>query len=291
MEEKTEGTARFEIKEIVAKSILVPSKLPKCDFVINCYTGCRFGCSYCYASFMGRFVDKKISEWGDYVFVKINAAELLKKELPKLNNKGKGKTILLSSVTDPFQGVEAKYRLSTKCLEILADYGFEGEVSILTKSPLVLGVLPILKRLQNVDVGLTITSTDDKISRYFEKYAPSAQQRLETLRKLSEAGIQTYAFFGPLLPHFIANKEEIKNVLDAIYQTGTRRLFIEHINLSPYIKERMFQELKSIDKNIINTFYTSQSKDYRNELNKIILKLLKQYDFELLHEIIFHNES
>ena len=106
----------FEVKEIIAKSILVPSKLPECDFVINPYTGCRFGCSYCYASFMGRFVDKPISEWGNYVYAKINAPELLKKETMKLKDKGKGKTILLSSVTDPFQGLEAKYKLSEKCL-------------------------------------------------------------------------------------------------------------------------------------------------------------------------------
>lgn len=281
----------FEVKEITAKTILVNSKLPESDFVINCYTGCRFGCSYCYASFMGRFVDKKISDWGNYVYAKINASELLKEEIAKLKDKGKGKTILLSSVTDPFQGIETRYKLSTKCLEVLADYGFEGEVSILTKSPFVLSVLPILKRLKNVDVGLTITSTDDKISKYFEKFAPSASQRLETLKKLNEEGIKTYTFFGPLLPHFVANKEEIKKVLDAIYQTGTRRLFIEHINLSKYIKDRMLQELKDIYKDFLEKFYSSQSKDYREEINKILLELLKEYDFELLHEIIFHKEN
>ena len=290
MTETTEKITNFEIKEITAKSILVPSKLPKCDFVINCYTGCRFGCSYCYASFMGRFVDKKIAEWGNYVFAKINSPELLKKELPKLKDKGKGKTILLSSVTDPFQGIEAKYHLSEQCLKIIADYGFEGEISLLTKSPLVLKVLPLLKRIKNVDVGVTITSTDDAISRYFEKYAPAASQRLGILKKLNDAGLQTYAFFGPLLPHFVAHKDEISKVLAAIHATGTRRLFIEHINLAPYIKERMFHELKDVDANILNTFYSSQSKDYRNELNKVILDLLKQYDFKLMHEIIFHKE-
>lgn len=280
----------FEVKKINVKSILIPSKLPKCDFVINCYTGCRFGCSYCYASFMGRFVNKNISDWGNYVFAKVNAPELLRKELEKLKDRGKGKTVLLSSVTDPFQGMEAKYRLSERCLEIIADYGFEGEVSILTKSPLVLKVLPILKRLKKVDVGLTITSTDDKISRYFEKYAPSANQRLQTLKKLNEKGIQTYGFFGPLLPHFVANEEEIKKVLDEIYKTGTRKLFIEHINLAPYIKDRMLKEIKDVDKTFLEKFYSSQSKEYIQELNKIILNLLKNYNFELMHEIIFHKE-
>lgn len=239
---------------------------------------------------MGRFVDKKISDWGNYVYVKINASELLKEEIKKLKDKGRGKVIFLSSVTDPFQGLEAKYKLSTKCLEVLADYGFEGEVSILTKSPLILNVIPILKKLKNVDVGLTITSTDDKISKYFEKFAPPVSARLETLKKLNGEGIQTYAFLGPLLPHFVANKNEIKKVLDSIYKTGTRRLFIEHINLSKYIKERMLEELKNADKKFLEKFYSSQSKSYREEFNKIILELLKEYDFKLLHEIIFHEE-
>ena len=281
----------FEIKEIAAKSILVSSKLPECDFVINPYVGCRFGCSYCYASFMGRLVDKKRTDWGGYVFAKTNAPELLTKEITRLKDKGKNTTILLSSVTDPFQGVEAKYHLSQKCLEVLADYGFEGNVSILTKSPLVIKAIPTLKRLRNVEVGLTITATDDAISRYFEKYAPNVSQRLETLRKLNEAGIRTYAFFGPLLPHFVTNKEEIRKVLAAIHETGTRRLFIEHINLAPYIKERMLKEVKNTDPKFLEKFYASQSEDYRNELNKILLELLKEYDFELLHEIIFHKED
>ncbi len=219
------------------------------------------------------------------------APEVWKNERVKLKDKGRGNTILLSSVTDSFQGIEAKYKLSTKCLEILADYGFEGEISILTKSPLVLSVLSILKRLKNVDVGLTITSTDDKISRYFEKFAPSVSQRLETLKKLNEEGIKTYAFLGPLLPHFVANKNELKKVLDAIYKTGTRRLFIEHINLSKYIKDRMLEELEDVDRDFLEKFYSSQSKDYRDELNKMLLELLKEYDFELLHEIIFHKKE
>lgn len=280
------------VGEIKAKTILVKSNLPEADYVINPYVGCSFGCSYCYASFMGRFVKKKVSDWGAYLYAKVNAPELLTKELPKLKNKGKGKVVLLSSVTDPFLGYEAKYRLSEKCLNILADCGFAGKVSILTKSPLVLKVLPILKRLKDVEVGLTITTTNDKISRYFEKHAPLASARIDTLRKLNSAGIQTYAFLGPLLPHFVAKKVELKKVLNQIHKTGTRRLFIEHINLAPYIKDRMLKELKDAEPEFLKEFYSSQSKDYREELNKMIYSLLKQYDFKLLHgKILFHPEQ
>ena len=278
-------------EEIQAKSILVKSNLPETDYVINPYTGCKFGCSYCYASFMGRFIGKKIEEWGDYIYAKINAPELLKKELSRLKNKGKNTTILLSSVTDPFQGIEVKYQLSEKCLKVLADYGFEGTVSILTKSSLVLKTLPILKNLKNVDVGITITSTDDKISSYFEKSAPNASSRIKALEKLNKEGVKTYAFLGPLLPHFVSEKNKLKKVLDAIHKAGTSRLFIEHINLSPYIKNRMLSELKDMDPKFLKKFYSSQSKDYREELDKIIYKLLENYNFELLHgKIIYHNK-
>jgi len=279
----------MEIKEIQAKSILVKSNLPESDYVINCYVGCSFGCSYCYATFMGRFVGKKVDDWGNYVYAKVNAPELLKKELPKIKNKGRGLVILLSSVTDPFQAIEAKYKLSESCLEVLADYGFQGTVSILTKSPTVLKILPILKRLKDVEVGITITTGDDQISRYFEKYAPSASARIETLKKLNKAGIRTYAFLGPLLPHFVAKRDKLKEVLDLIYNTGTRELFIEHINLSSYIKGRMLKELKSEDKEFLERFYSAQSKDYREEINKIILDLLKNYKFKLLHGgVLYH---
>ncbi|MBI4440890.1 radical SAM protein [Candidatus Woesearchaeota archaeon] len=280
----------MEVKEIKAKSILVKSKLPASDYVINCYTGCGFGCSYCYASFMGRFVGKEIQDWGNYVFAKINALELLQLELRRLKEKGKGVTVLLSSVTDPFQAAEAKYKLSEQCLVALAEYGFEGTVAILTKSPTVLKVVPILKRLKTVDVGITITSTDDKISRHFEKFAPNVTTRIETLARLHDAGIQTYAFLGPLLPHVLDEKQKIKEVLDAIYRTGTRRLFIEHINLARYIRERMLSELNDIGQ--LKNFYNDQSKDYREEINKEIYELLKDYDFELLYdEVLYHRDG
>jgi DNA repair photolyase len=278
--------------EIEAKTILVKSNLPDSDYAINCYVGCRFSCSYCYASFMGRFVDKSIAEWGEFVYAKVNAPEVLATELRKLHNKGRGKTVLLSSVTDPFQGIETKYHLSERCLGVLANYGFEGEVSVLTKSPLVLKAMPTLKRLKHSDVGITITTSNDEISRYFEKFAPSASSRINALKTLNENGIKTYAFFGPLLPHFVTKEEEVRKTLDAIHETGTRKLFIENINLAPYIRERMLKEIKNVDKAFLEQFYSSQSKDYREGLNQMIYRILKDYDFELMEKkVLFHKED
>ncbi|MBI5356385.1 radical SAM protein [Candidatus Collierbacteria bacterium] len=282
----------FEIKEIEAKGILSKCGIPGIDFVVNPYIGCRFGCKYCYASFMGRFVGKKVSDWGEYVYPKINAPELLAKEIErKLPNKGKGKEIFLSSVTDPYQGLEAKYRLTRRCLEVLADWEFAGTLSILTKSNLVTRDIDILKRFRQAVVGLTVTSADDGISRYFEKYAPSVSERFEALRKLNQAGLQTYAFIGPLLPHFVADEAGLEKVFQKLAEVGTKDVYVEHLNLSSYIRGRLMDEMKGTDKNIVAKFYSSQSKAYREDLEKLVKKLVEKYEMNLLLDlVIFHRE-
>lgn len=282
----------MEVKEIRSKSILSPCGIPGIDYVINPYTGCAFGCTYCYASFMGRFLkDKSIKDWGTFVYAKINAPDLLKKELPKLKNKGKGLEIFFSSVTDPYQGMEAKYQLTRKCLDILRDYGFEGYVSILTKSDLVLRDIDILKSLKNVVVGLTVTSCYDSVSRYFEKHAPNVSQRFTVLEMLNKNGIRTYAFIGPLLPHFVAFEDELENVFKKLAGVGTRDIFLEHLNLSNYIRTRLLAEMKDIEPEIIKKFYDSQNKEYREILDKRIQALIKKYNMNLLTGgTIFHKE-
>ena len=281
----------MDFKEITAKTILVRCGIPGIDYVINPYIGCRFACKYCYASFMGRFVGKTIYDWGEYVYAKVNAPELLKKEIKRLKNKGQGKELFLSSVTDPYQGAEGEYKLTRRCLEILADYGFTGVVSILTKSNLVIRDIDIFKKLKHVIVGLTVTSTDDTISRYFEKNAPASSVRLKTLKILNDNGIKTYAFIGPLLPHFVAQGEELEKLFVALSKTGTKDIFIEHLNLARYIRQRLLAEMKGVDSDIMEKFYSSQSKDYRLELEEKIRNLIKKYKMNLLLDmVIFHKE-
>ena len=282
----------FEIKEIEAKGILSKCGIPGIDFVVNPYIGCRFGCKYCYASFMGRFVGKKVADWGEYVYPKINAPQLLTKEIErKLPDKGKGKEIFFSSVTDPYQGLEVKYRLTRQCLEVLADWGFAGTLSILTKSNLVTRDIDILKRFRNAIVGLTVTSADDGISRYFEKYAPAVTDRFEALKKLNQAGIKTYAFIGPLLPHFVADETGLEKVFQKLVEAGTKDIYVEHLNLSGYIRGRLMDEMKGTDKDIVAKFYSSQSKAYREDLEKLVKKLVEKYKMNLLLDlVIFHRE-
>src|SRR5450756_2902352 len=98
------------------------------------YTGCRFGCTYCYATFMSRYVSEPIEEWGEYVYVKQNLVELFERELARMKPERRRRSIFISSVTDPYQGVEAKYRLTRGVIAALARERYPGPVTVLTLS-------------------------------------------------------------------------------------------------------------------------------------------------------------
>jgi len=104
----------------------------------------------------------------------------------------------LSTVTDPYQPVEKKYELTRKCLEVLLERQFT--VNILTRSPLSLRDIDLFKQFDQVRVGLSITTNDEKIRHLFEPHSPSIQARVETLKALHKKGVRTYAFIGPMLP-------------------------------------------------------------------------------------------
>jgi len=240
---------------------------------------------------MGRFNGKTFDDWGKYVFAKTNAPKLLERQIKSIKNKGKGKTVFLSSVTDPYQGIEAKYKLTRQCLQTLFEHDFQGLVAILTKSDLVLRDLNILQKLHHVEAGLTITSTDDSISRYFEKYAPAVSRRLKALATLNKAKISTYAFIGPLLPHYISKEKELDKLLKAIADTGTKEVYVEHINLTSYILGRLRKEMKNADPKILDTFYKSKNKKYQEELDKIVEDLCKKHKLKIrLGKTIKHGQ-
>ncbi len=179
------------IQEIQAKTILSNSQVY--PYVINPYTGCQHNCTYCYARFMKRFTGHK-EPWGQFVDVKINAPDLLEKEVTKK----KPAKVWVSGVCDPYQPLERKYLITRKCLEILAQN--DWPVAIQTRSPLILRDVDILERGKNFEAGLSVTTTDDHIRMIFEPNAPSIEERIAALDSLHKAGIKTYAMIAPILP-------------------------------------------------------------------------------------------
>ncbi|MDD5313591.1 MAG: radical SAM protein [Dehalococcoidia bacterium] len=179
------------VREVCARSILSKSKIY--DYTINAYTGCQHACTYCYARFMKRTTGH-IEPWGEFVDVKINAPELLQKEITKKTRGG----VWISGVCDAYQPLEAKYKLTRKCLEILVEH--DWPITIQTKSPLVLWDIDVLSKASDVEVGFTITTADDNVRRLFEPNAPPIEARIKALDELHQAGIRTFAMIAPMLP-------------------------------------------------------------------------------------------
>ena len=161
------------------------------DYTLNPYRGCSFGCSYCYAAFFVAEEERR-AEWGRWVDVKVRAAEVLrKKELT-------GKRIYMSSVTDPYQPVEAKVELTRRIVEVLLDA--QARLVVQTRSPLAARDVDLFHQFQHVRVNMSITTDDDEVRKQFEPGCASIERRLQAVEQLKAAGIRVNVCVCPMLP-------------------------------------------------------------------------------------------
>jgi len=179
---------------------------------------------YCYAP------EVLHADWKDWRVVKVrsNIHDRLSKELSGLEG-----TIGIGTVTDPYQYAEKRFRLTEKCLKILKEKDFR--IHLHTKSDLILRDIDLISSMRG-EVGITITSVSDKYSKITEPGAPLPGKRLETLRRLSERGIDTYALIGPVLNHLEGNERDL---VDAVVSTGVKRVYIDALNPRPLLMDRL----------------------------------------------------
>lgn len=165
---------------------------------LNPYTGCSFGCSYCYVRQMPVSTFRK-AEWGTWVDIKQEAAVLLRKELNKAKSKGKV-TIFMSSSTDPYQPVEFKEQVTRSLLEVMADNPPDF-LFVQTRSPLVRRDIDLLLHLKGrVRVSMTVETDREEIRKHFTPHAPPISARLKTLELLRDTGVPAQAAIAPILP-------------------------------------------------------------------------------------------
>jgi DNA repair photolyase len=238
----------MNVKEIQSKTILSVSKVY--DFVINPYVGCQHACYYCYARFIKKFSGHK-EPWGGFVDIKINAADLLRVEIKKK----KCGTVWVSGLCDPYQPLEEKYKLTRKCLEILAYYNWP--VVIQTRSSLVLRDMDILKGAKDFEVGLTITTADDEMRKLFEPNAPPIKERLNTLDELHRSGIRTYAMIAPILP----GAETLANALEG----KVDYIIIDRMNY--HYSDWIYRKYKLEDK-LSDDFFQTTGREIANVCKK-----------------------
>ncbi len=190
------------------------------DFTLNPYAGCSFGCTYCYAAFFSPSPEKRNS-WGLWVKVKENAVERLEKRRGNLD----GKLIYMSSVTDPYQPIERKLKLTRRLLEVMAQKGCPKLV-IQTRSPDVVRDCDLFQSIRSkggrVQVNLTVTTDDEDVRRTFEPYCPNNQSRLRAASKLYATGVDTCVTMTPLL-----RVQDAGRFADSLLETNVKKFIIQ----------------------------------------------------------------
>jgi len=266
----------LKIREIKAKSVITKSGLDV-DYVINPYVGCIHGCAYCYGRFMKRFTNHH-EPWGWFVDVKINAPELIPKDVKKYKNK----SIMISSVTDPYQPAERKYKLMKGILEKLIP--LELDLCILTKSNLLLRDIDLFKKFKNCQVGVSLSLLDDKIRKEVEPLANSVERRINAVKQLKMAGIPNFIFISPILPELTDWQAIIEKTKDFIDE-----YWFENLNLYPSLRYNIFRWLKNQHRELIKSYrkiYFTRN-DYWNKVEREIKNYGKKNNLNF--KIYFHH--
>lgn len=268
------------IKEVQCKNCMTKSKLT--DYVINPYTGCQHGCKYCYADFIRRFQNIK-EKWGDFVYAKVNCPELLEKELKK----NKAGHIWLASVCDCYMPIEGKFKLTRKILEVIAKSPYKNKftIEVLTKSALVKRDFDLLKQL-NAELGCSINTLDEKISRIIEPLAFPPKERVNTLKEAKKLGIKVFGFISPVLPGITNLKELFKELFFCDYVwielLNTRKSILDRF--MPIIKQNFPERIKDFESAINN------SEEYYRNLKEEAKRLEKRYNLRV-KEIVRHDKD
>lgn len=259
----------IRIREIEARTALNRSGLPELDYSLNPYLGCLHGCRYCYAIDMTSHWEAR-DNWGEVVAIRTNIASVLSREV----NKKKRGLVGIATITDPYQVVESRYRLTRSCLSILLRHGFR--VSIQTKSPLVLRDLDILsENPDRVDVGLSLATLEPGVARVIDPYAPSPQARAQALSRLASAGIDTWAFLGPIIPGLNDSEKSLRHVMEFCSKNRVRVIY-DPIAIYPGAGKLM-SKTEGLD---LNEIKNALSSGFKKNITSLVTRIGSSLDLE-----------
>lgn len=210
------------------------------DYTLNPYEGCSFGCTYCYAAFFARSKEKQ-DNWGKWLTVKENALALLnRKRTSTLHDK----TIYMSSVTDPYQPVERKLELTRDLLRLLGER-FQPRLVIQTRSPLVTRDIDLLQKFKYVQVNMTVTTDSEEVRQAFEPTCPNNRVRLQAIKDVHNAGIDSCITLTPLLPV----KDPVQ-LADDLVATGVDNFIVQpfHATKGRFVAGTREQAMQMIEK-------------------------------------------
>ena len=242
------------------------------DFTLNPYSGCSFGCSYCYAAFFSRDQAQQ-DNWGLWVNAKQNAAQLLGELKP---GELDGKRIYMSTVTDPYQPLEQKILLTQQILEELANH-HQPKLVVQTRSPLVTRDIPLFQEIEQmggrVQINMTVTTDDEDVRKTFEPSCPSNPARLKAIQQIQEAGIQSCITMTPLLL-----VRDADTFCDSLLATGVERFIAQtfHFETGEFVAQTREQAFEIMAEKLdctVSQFKPKYVKHYREAFQTLKARL------------------
>ncbi len=256
---RTFDTPQFrgiEFIETEAKSILnkVPGNHLPFNWTLNPYRGCTHACSFCFARSTHTYMDMNAGkDFETKIVVKVNAPELLRKELRA--KRWKGESVAMGTATDPYQRAEGKYRLMPRIIETFIDY--RNPFSILTKGTLILRDLDLLveaREHMDISTAFSIATLDEEVWRKSEPGTPHPRKRIEAVKKLNDAGVPCGVLVAPVLPGISDGKDQLRQVITAAADAGATHINPILLHLRPIVREVYMEWLGETYPHLIGTY-------------------------------------
>lgn len=258
-------------RERQCRSLLSPSGIPGMDYSINPYVGCSHACAYCYAHYMQRY-SGHAEPWGTFVDAKVNAPQVLMRQLRRTRPAA---ALFMSSVTDPYQPLERRFRITRRILEILAP--LPHSLAVHTKSSLIERDIPILGRFRDISVTFTIVTGDEKAARILEPGASPVGERLRVLAELARAGIEAGVFIAPIIP--FVTELHLPSLLERLAAAGVRHIMLDDLHYLPRIKDRLFPALRRYQSDLIAR-YQHIPQDYYQRIAHTVLEFCRRREID-----------
>jgi DNA repair photolyase len=243
--------------EVRAKSIL--NRVPKSSrmpfpWTINPFRGCTHACTWCFARPTHKFLDFNAGrDFEREIVVKVNAPERARAELSRPS--WKHEHVAMGTNTDPYQWVEGRYKLMPGIWEALRDTA--TPCSVLTKSPLVLRDLDLLKQIAqvtSVSASFSVPTLDEKVWRQTEPHTPHPRKRLEALAEVRRAGIPSSVLIAPIMPGVNDSPKHLEPLLEMAAEAGATNVVPIALHLRGDVKGLWFDWLREYRPDLIGRY-------------------------------------
>ena len=230
-------------REEPCKTALNPVKGMGFKWSLNPYMGCVHRCTFCYVRHFEKRSDRPSDDrYGTSIRVKVNVAEVLRKELARPS--WPREMVTIGAATDPYQPAEGKYKLTRACLEVLRDAS--NPLSIITRGPMIVRDLEILAeaaRRAEVSIMFSIPTLDEEVWRRTEPSTAHPRQRLRALKALVDAGVKAGVGMAPILPGISDRPEQLREVVRAAREAGATGIWANLLFLRPGTREHFLEHL------------------------------------------------